>query len=172
MEGSLPSFSVHAILQQEYQSGLPCPPPGDLPNPWIEPALTSALASGFFLPLAPPGKPIRSVSRFFYFFLSCRCPAVPAPFVEKTTFFSTILPLLLCQRSTDCIYVGLFVDSVFCSTDLFVYFHQYHYLPFYSFKSSWSWIAGFVFLFKYCFGYSVYFSPLYKLYNHFLISAK
>ena len=68
MEGSLPSFSVHAILQQEYQSGLPCPPPRDLPNPWIEPALTSALASGFFLPLAPPGKPIRSVSRFFYFF--------------------------------------------------------------------------------------------------------
>ena len=36
--------------RQEYCSGLLCPPPGDLPNPGIEPAsLTSpALASGFF----------------------------------------------------------------------------------------------------------------------------
>ena len=24
--------SVHGILQQEYWSGLPCPPPGDLPD--------------------------------------------------------------------------------------------------------------------------------------------
>ena len=36
--------------RQEYWSGLPCPPPGDLPNPGIKPAsLTSpALAGGFF----------------------------------------------------------------------------------------------------------------------------
>ena len=36
--------------RQEYWSGLPCPPPGDLPNPGIEPtSLTSpALAGGFF----------------------------------------------------------------------------------------------------------------------------
>ena len=36
--------------RQEYWSGLPCPPPGDLPNPGIEPvSLTPpALAAGFF----------------------------------------------------------------------------------------------------------------------------
>jgi len=36
--------------RQEYWSGLPCPPPRDLPDPGIEPmALVSpALASGFF----------------------------------------------------------------------------------------------------------------------------
>ena len=36
--------------RQEYWSGLPCPPPGDLPHPGIEPeSLTSpALAGGFF----------------------------------------------------------------------------------------------------------------------------
>ena len=36
--------------RQEYWSGLPCPPPGDLPNPGFKPAsLTSpALAGGFF----------------------------------------------------------------------------------------------------------------------------
>ena len=37
--------------RQEYWSRLPCPPPGDLPNPGIEPlSLTSpALAGGFFI---------------------------------------------------------------------------------------------------------------------------
>ena len=37
------------ISRQEYWSGLPCPPPGDLPDPMIEPtSLTSTLAGGFF----------------------------------------------------------------------------------------------------------------------------
>ena len=33
-----------------YQSGLPCPPPGDLPNPRIEPTslMSPALPGGFF----------------------------------------------------------------------------------------------------------------------------
>jgi len=36
--------------RQEYWSGLPCPPPGDLPNPGIEPAsLTSPALPGKFL---------------------------------------------------------------------------------------------------------------------------
>ena len=49
MDCSLPGFSVHGIFQ-EYWSGLPFPPPGDFPNPGIEPiSLTdSALAVGFF----------------------------------------------------------------------------------------------------------------------------
>jgi len=36
--------------RQEYWSGLPCPSPGDLPDPWNDPvSLTSpALAGGFF----------------------------------------------------------------------------------------------------------------------------
>ena len=36
--------------RQEYWSGLPCPPPGDLPNPGMEPVslMSPALASGFF----------------------------------------------------------------------------------------------------------------------------
>jgi len=44
--------------RQEYWSGLPCPPPGDLPNPGIEAvSLTSLASAGGSLPLAPPGKP-------------------------------------------------------------------------------------------------------------------
>ena len=38
--------------RQEYWSGLPCPPPGALPDPGIEP-LSSALAGGFFTTGAP-----------------------------------------------------------------------------------------------------------------------
>ena len=40
--------------RQEYWSGLPCSPTGDLPNPGIEPAsfMSPALASGFFTPSA------------------------------------------------------------------------------------------------------------------------
>ena len=42
------------LSSQEYWRGLPWPPPGDLPDPGIEPAsLTSALAGGGSLPLAP-----------------------------------------------------------------------------------------------------------------------
>ena len=44
--------------RQEYWSGLPCPPPGDLPNPGIEPGLLCLLHwQAGSLPSAPPGKP-------------------------------------------------------------------------------------------------------------------
>ena len=45
--------------RQVYWSGLPCPPPGDLPDPGIKPAslLSPALAGATSFPLAPPGKP-------------------------------------------------------------------------------------------------------------------
>ena len=37
MDCSLPGFSVHGILQQEYWSGLPFPSPGYLPDSGIKP---------------------------------------------------------------------------------------------------------------------------------------
>ena len=44
--------------RQEYWSGLPCSPPGDLPNPGIEPtSLISAAWQMGPLPPVPPGKP-------------------------------------------------------------------------------------------------------------------
>ena len=41
--------------RQEYWSGLPFPPPGDLPHPGIEPV--SPLLTGRFFTTEPPGKP-------------------------------------------------------------------------------------------------------------------
>ena len=43
------------ISRQEYWSGLPCPPPGDLPNPGIEPRSPTLQADS--LPSEPPGEP-------------------------------------------------------------------------------------------------------------------
>ena len=55
--------------RQEYWSGLPCSPPGDLPNPGMEPgSLTSPALAGGSLPLVLPGKPryvlLRSLKGF------------------------------------------------------------------------------------------------------------
>ena len=43
---------------QEYLSGLPCPPPGNLPKPEIKPMSSASLIlQADFLPTEPPGKP-------------------------------------------------------------------------------------------------------------------
>ena len=49
MDCSPPGSSVYGLSSQEYWSGVPLPPPGDLPDPGIEPvSLTSpTLAGGF-----------------------------------------------------------------------------------------------------------------------------
>ena len=46
----LPSSCPWDSPGQKYWDGLPCPPPGDLPNPEIEPAslMPPTLAGGFF----------------------------------------------------------------------------------------------------------------------------
>ena len=50
MDSGPPGSSVHGTLHQEYWSGLPCPPPGDLPDPEIKllSLMSPALAGGFF----------------------------------------------------------------------------------------------------------------------------
>ena len=54
------------LPRQEYWSGLPCPPPGDLLHPEIKPG-SPALAGKFFM-AEPPGKPsLDSVFNQFMF---------------------------------------------------------------------------------------------------------
>ena len=50
MDCSPPGSSVMGFSRQDYWSGLPCPPPGDLPNPGIKPVspMSPTLADGFF----------------------------------------------------------------------------------------------------------------------------
>ena len=56
MDYNLPDSSVMGFSGQEYWSGLPFPPPGDLPNPGIEPG--SPAVAGSFFTAVPPGNPI------------------------------------------------------------------------------------------------------------------
>ena len=53
--------------RQEYWSGLLCPPPGDLPNPGIEPTslISPALAGGFFTTSATWEAPVKYVAWFY-----------------------------------------------------------------------------------------------------------
>ena len=52
--------------RQEYWSGLPVPPPGDLPHPGIEPRslVSPTLAGGFFTTL-PPGNPTHTHTQHY-----------------------------------------------------------------------------------------------------------
>ena len=54
MDCSPPGSSVHGILQARILELVACPPPGDLPDPRIEPAclMSPALAGGFFTTVA------------------------------------------------------------------------------------------------------------------------
>ena len=62
--------------RQEYWSGLSFPPPGDLPDPEIEPRSLALQADS--LPSEPPGKPIylmyiASIYRFFIYIYIYEC---------------------------------------------------------------------------------------------------
>jgi len=66
MDCSPPDSIVYpwGFSRQEYWSGLPCPPPGDLPNPGIKPR--SATLQVDSSPAKLPGKPIDSLSLSYY----------------------------------------------------------------------------------------------------------
>ena len=55
-----PGSSVHGFPRQEYWSGLPCPPPGDLPNSGIEATslVSPALAGRFSTTSRHQGSPL------------------------------------------------------------------------------------------------------------------
>ena len=52
------SDMIKGFSRQEYCSGLPCPPPGDVPHPGIEPGSLALQADSW--PSEPPGKPLWS----------------------------------------------------------------------------------------------------------------
>ena len=62
--------------KQEYWSGLPCPPPGDLPRPGIEPVSPALQLDSY--PTEPPGKPLFALC-FSQVELLNSWPAVPSP---------------------------------------------------------------------------------------------
>ena len=59
--------------RQEYWSGLPCLPPGDLPDPEIEPeSLMSPALAGRFFTTELPGKPENNIGNCMLLLLVSR----------------------------------------------------------------------------------------------------
>ena len=64
---------------------------------------------------------VRSMSRFFFSFFFLLHVNAQFTMCWKDCFCSIVLSLLLCQRSVDYIYGGLFLGALFSSISLFVY---------------------------------------------------
>ena len=58
MDSSPPCSLSMGFSRQKYWSGLPCPPPGNLPNPGIEPGSPALQVES--LPLRHQGSPVKS----------------------------------------------------------------------------------------------------------------
>ena len=91
--------------RQEYWSALPCPPPGDLPDPGIEP--TSSPQTGGFFATESPGKPVcrhehRTAQDLIPELLRLNCWPM-----WDTSWSDTNLPLPLLFRLQSC-FVSLF----------------------------------------------------------------
>ena len=71
------------FARQEYWSGLPCPPPGDLPDPGIKPVslMSPALAGGFFPISTPWEAPSEVHMRFYYIQVFCDASGLAKKFV-------------------------------------------------------------------------------------------
>ena len=85
------------LSTEEYWSRLPCPPPGDLPNPGIKPTSLSLLHWWVgSLPLAPPGKTQLLICSVIYL-VSRRFPSssIPGPLGHSLHWHSPTPPPLL-----------------------------------------------------------------------------
>ena len=91
-----PGSSVHGILQARILEWVACPPPGDLPDPGIEPSslVSPALAGGFFTTSAAWEAP-HSIYIYMHTWRHKRCGFNPwvgnIPLEEGTATHSRIL---------------------------------------------------------------------------------
>ena len=66
------------FFRQECWSGLPCPFPGDLPDPGVEPSIPKLEADS--LPIKPLGKPI--FKQYCKLNICCQCVNVSFPLLS------------------------------------------------------------------------------------------
>ena len=88
---TLPSSSVHGISRQEYWSGLPCPPPGDLPDPGTKSSslMSPALADGFFTTSATALTLVQCLAQMFPLSGAfSEMPALSCGWINGTSFTS------------------------------------------------------------------------------------
>ena len=116
--------------RQEYWGGLPCPPPGDLPNPGIKPRSPALQVDS--LPIERPGKPFMHVNfidedAYYYpyftdqphYALSYLCSlasAIPLPALRRK-----------CHSSARPIGCNSFLSSLHLQSILFLFLTKAHF---------------------------------------------
>ena len=97
------------FFRQEYWSGLPYPPPEDLPNPEIEPVLLCPLHWQVgSLPLTPPGKSIK-----------CRVIA------KSITCTSTIMHIFNAKIDSNIVLQKFTMTHIHVFVKIFIYLYAY-----------------------------------------------
>ena len=97
---SPPGFSVHGILRQEYWSELPRPPPGDLPNPGMEPAsLMSPTIVGWFFTTSACEAPLPTIPHAQFYI---------AWFFQQIFIMFFLIPVSMIRHSLEVTGVILF----------------------------------------------------------------
>jgi len=86
---------------QEYWSGLPCPSPGDLPDPWIEPGSPALQADT--LPSEPPGKPLRASNSIWpQTFRDSVRSCLSSPQLQGLACKKTLNPFMITSKDSGC----------------------------------------------------------------------
>ena len=122
--------------RKEYWSGLPCPPPGDLPDPGMEPVSlkSPALMGGFFTAstLQSPNNIWRGAS-FICLFAICLCPLVRWLFHIFGPLLELFVILLLSFRRLCIFWLHVFYQM--CVLQIFspICGLSFHFLKIYSF---------------------------------------
>ena len=102
MDCNLPGSSVHGILQARILEWVPCLPPGDLPDPGIEPVslMSPGLAGGFF-----------TINVSYYLKLARYMPQINLPIYKSSNVLYvcrwkiTALRILVSSSQCPCIFL-------------------------------------------------------------------
>ena len=127
MDWSLPGYSVHGI--STYWSGFPFPPPGDLPNPEMEPMSPASPALvGWFFTTEPPGKPqFTLIYWLFQFLIHChtsyKSPVLTYNFAMFADNASNTLTTHILESSPPLLFSLHKKLTILCH---FKYLHTFH----------------------------------------------
>ena len=118
------AFLSLGFFRHEYCSGLPCPPPGDLPNPGTEPLSLSFLhwQAGSW-PLVAPGGPVKiniSPSAFLYNFTTYEYIPRQCELIYLFLNFIGMELYPLFSRGSGFFQSTLWNSSTDCATDVFI----------------------------------------------------
>ena len=95
------------LSMQKYWNGLPCPLPGDLPSPGIEPtSLPFPALAGMFFITVPPGKPKCKLPSGTFWHPVSKCKRMNEPVNTKIFLTHGLCTSVYCLQFLDCLNYG------------------------------------------------------------------